>query len=160
MGFSDAGIYLSDQNNLCETELGFLREPSLGFSDLSVHTTSPQHEFHTISPIYQELQDQDQDLETKSKEASNCSRKGVNFKNEEEEEDYCKTPTRLDQILPSNPNICPPAPRKPKRAPSRSLKVRNSYKSKRMIILNVSREIECLFNPASLCNKIKKARHI
>ncbi|XP_010414470.1 PREDICTED: uncharacterized protein LOC104700629 [Camelina sativa] len=159
MGSSDAGIYLSDQNNLCETELGFLREPSLGFSDLSVHTTSsPQHEFHTISPIYQELQDQD--LETKSKEASNCSHKGENFKNEEEEEDYCNTPTRLDQILPSIPNICPPAPRKPKRAPSRSLKVRNSYKSKRMIILNVSREIDCLFNPASLCNKIKKARHI
>lgn len=150
----------SDQNNLRETELGFLREPSLGFSDRSVHT-SPQHEFHIIPPIYQELQDQDQDLETKPKETSNCSRvEGVNVKKEEQEEDYCKTPTRPDQILPATPRICPPAPRKPKRVPLRSFKVRNSYRSRRMIILNVSKEIECLFNQASLCNKIKKARHI
>ncbi|EOA28051.1 hypothetical protein CARUB_v10024228mg [Capsella rubella] len=157
MGFSDAGVYLSDQNNLHETELGFLRESSL-------HASSPQHEFHIIPPRYQELQDQDQDLETKSRKTRNCSGKGgVNFKKEEEqeEEDYCKTPTRLDQILPSVPNICPPAPRKPKSTPStRSLKVRNSYKSRRMIILNVSKEIDCLFNPKSLCNKIKKARYI
>lgn len=158
MGLSDAGIYNSDQNNLCETELGFFHEPSLGFSDRSVHT-SPQQEFHIIPPIYQELQDQDQDLETKSQNTSNCScKEGANFKREEEY--YCKTPTRSDQILPAIPRICPPAPRKPKRAPSRSLKVRNSYKSKRMIILNVSREIDCLFNPTSLCNKIKKARYI
>ncbi|KAG7572911.1 hypothetical protein ISN44_As09g012510 [Arabidopsis suecica] len=155
MGFSDAGIYISDQNNLCETELGFFHEPSLGFSDRSVHT-SPQQEFHIIPPIYQELQD----LETKSQETSNCScKEGASFKREEEE-DYCKTPTRSDQILPKIPRICPPAPRKPKRVPSRSLKVRNSYRSKRMIILNVSREIDCLFNPTSLCNKVKKARYI
>ncbi|ESQ51375.1 hypothetical protein EUTSA_v10017378mg [Eutrema salsugineum] len=148
MGFSDAGICLSDQNNLCETELGFLRVPSLGFSDRSVQESR-----------------QDQDLETKSQESTNCSLgKGVRVKKEEEEEkeeeDFCKTPTRHDQILPAIPNICPPAPRKPKGVPSRSLKVRNSYRSRRMIILNVSREIDCMFHSASLCNKIKKARHI
>ncbi|AEC08183.1 Cyclin-dependent protein kinase inhibitor SMR10 [Arabidopsis thaliana] len=156
MGFSDAGIYLSDPNNLCQTELGFFHEPSLGFSDQS----DPQNEFHITPPIYQELQDQD--LEPKSQETNNCSRKeGATVKKEEEEEDdYCKTPTRSDQILSAMPRICPPAPRKPKRVPSRSLKVRNSYRSKRMIILNVSREIDCLFNPTSLCNKIKKARYI
>ncbi|CAH2060219.1 unnamed protein product [Thlaspi arvense] len=143
MGFSDAGICLSDQNNLCETELGFLRVPSLGFSDRSV----------------QELR-QDQDLDIKVREIANCSREdGVKVKKEEEEEDFCKTPTRLDQILPAIPNVCPPAPRKPKGVPSRSLKVRNSYKSRRMIILNVSREIDSLFNSTSLGNKIKKARH-
>jgi len=156
MGFSDAGIYLSDPNNLCQTELGFFHEPSLGFSDQS----DPQNEFHITPPIYQELQDQD--LEPKSQETNNFSRKeGATVKKEEEEEDdYCKTPTRSDQILSAMPRICPPAPRKPKRVPSRSLKVRNSYRSKRMIILNVSREIDCLFNPTSLCNKIKKARYI
>lgn len=159
MGFSDAGIVLSDQNNLCESELGFLHEPSLGFSDRIVHS-SPQHEFHIISPIYQELQDQDQDLETKSRERSNCSSEGVRVKKESQEEDYCKTPTRTDQILPAIPRICPPAPRKPKAVPSRSFKVRNSYKSRRMIILNVSREIDCLFNSTSLGNKTKKARYI
>ena len=79
---------------------------------------------------------------------------------DEEEEELCKTPTRLDQILPNIPNICPPAPRKPKGIQSRSLKVRDSYKSRRMIILNVSREIDCMFHSASLGNKIKKARHI
>ncbi|KAG7568429.1 hypothetical protein ISN45_Aa04g012460 [Arabidopsis thaliana x Arabidopsis arenosa] len=109
MGFSNAGIYLSDQNNLCETELGFFH-------------TSPQQEFHIIPPTYQELQDQDQDLETKSQDTSNCScKEGANFKREEEG-DYCKTPTRSDQILPAIPRICPPAPRKPKRVLPRSLK--------------------------------------
>ncbi|CAD5319796.1 unnamed protein product [Arabidopsis thaliana] len=118
MGFSDAGIYLSDPNNLCQTELGFFHEPSLGFSDQS----DPQNEFHITPPIYQELQDQD--LEPKSQETNNCSRKeGATVKKEEEEEDdYCKTPTRSDQILSAMPRICPPAPRKPKRVPSRSLK--------------------------------------
>ncbi|KAL1211197.1 Cyclin-dependent protein kinase inhibitor SMR10 [Cardamine amara subsp. amara] len=166
MGFSDAGIVHSDQNNLSETELGLLLEPSLGFSDRSVHT-SPQHEFHIIPPIYQELEDQDQDqelqdqdLETKSQEGSNCSSEGVKVKKKKQEDDYCKTPTRAEQILPAFPRICPPAPRKPKVVPSRSFKVRNSYKSRRMIILNVSREIDCLFNSTSLCNKIKKAKYI
>ncbi|CAN7008302.1 unnamed protein product [Brassica rapa subsp. trilocularis] len=140
MGFSDAGICHSDQNNLGQTEIGLLRVPSIGFSDRSVQVFRP-----------------DQDLETKVRELTNCSPEGV--KNEEEEE-LCKTPTRLDQILPNIPNICPPAPRKPKGIQSRSLKVRDSYKSRRMIILNVSREIDCMFHSASLGNKIKKARHI
>ncbi|KAF8116039.1 hypothetical protein N665_0023s0018 [Sinapis alba] len=100
----------------------------------------------------------DQDLETNVRELTNCSPEGV--KNEEEEEELCKTPTRLDQILPKIPNICPPAPRKPKGILSRSLKVRDSYKSRRMIILNVSRHIDCMLHSASLGNKIKKARHI
>uniref|UniRef100_A0A1J3G283 Uncharacterized protein n=1 Tax=Noccaea caerulescens TaxID=107243 RepID=A0A1J3G283_NOCCA len=146
MGFSDAGICLSDLNNLCERDLGIPQVPSLGFSDRKVQELRP-----------------DQDLETKFQETTKCSREdGVKVKKEEEEEaDFCKTPTRLDQILPAIPNICPPAPRKPKGVPSRSLKVRNSYRSRRMIILNVSREIDCLFHPNSLGNnKIKKARHI
>ncbi|CAH8357042.1 unnamed protein product [Eruca vesicaria subsp. sativa] len=142
MGFSDAGIHLSDQNNLCETELGFVRVPSLGFSDRSSLELRP-----------------DQDLEAKVQDITNCSREGGKLK-KEEEEDCCKTPTRLDQILPAIPQICPPAPRKPKGVPSRSLKVRNSYRSRRMIILNVAREVDCMFHSTSLCNKIKKARHI
>lgn len=144
MGFSDAGICLSDQKNLCETDIGFLRVPSLGFSDRSD----------------QELR-LNQDLETKLRETTKCSREeGVNVKKEEEEEDFCKTPTRSDQIIPAIPNICPPAPRKPRGVPSRSLKVRNSYRSRRMILLNVSREIDCLFHSTSLGNKLKKARYI
>ncbi|CAH8282518.1 unnamed protein product [Eruca vesicaria subsp. sativa] len=135
MGFSDSGIGLSDQNNLCETEPGF--------SDQSVQEFQP-----------------DQDLETKVREIANTPREGVNVKKEAEEEDLCKTPTRHDQILPNITNICPPAPRKPKGVPSRALKVRDSYRSRRMIILNVSREIECMFHSASLGNKIKKARRI
>lgn len=127
-----------DQNNLCETELEFLRVPSLGFPDQSVRP--------------------DQELEAKAQELTNFSRGGEKVKNEEE--DCCKTPTRLDQILPAIPRTCPPAPRKPKGVPSRSLKVRNSYRSRRMIILNVSREVDCIFHSTSLCNKIKKARHI
>ncbi|CAN6833499.1 unnamed protein product [Brassica oleracea] len=134
MGFSNAGIGLSGQNNLCETELGF--------SDQSVQEIRPN-----------------QDLETKVGEIPNTPREGVKAK-KDEEEDFCKTPTRLDQILPKVTNICPPAPRKPKRVPSRSLKVRDSYRSRRMIILNVSREIDCMFNSASLGNKVKKARRI
>lgn len=137
MGFSDAGICVSDQNNLCETDLRFLLVPSLEFSDRSVQELGPN-----------------QNLETKFKETTKCSRE------EEEEETFCKTPTRPDQIIPAVPNICPPAPRKPKGVPSRSLKVRNSYRSRRMILLNVSRETDCLFNPMSIGNKIKKARHI
>lgn len=138
MSFADAGSRLSDQNNLRETELGFLRVPSLGFPDRSVRELG-----------------QDQDLDI-----TNCSPEGVKLK-KEEEEDCCKTPTRLDQILPAIPQTCPPAPRKPKGVPSRSLKVRNYYKSRRMIILNVSREFDCMFHStSSLCNKIKKARHI
>ncbi|KAJ0260098.1 Cyclin-dependent protein kinase inhibitor SMR10 [Hirschfeldia incana] len=133
MGFSDAGICLSDQNNLCEKELGF--------SDQSVQEFRP-----------------DQDLETKVGEIPNTPREGVKVK--EEEEDLCKTPTRLDQILPKITNICPPAPRKPKRVPSRSLKVRDSYRSRRMIILNVSREIDSMFHSASLGNQVKRARRI
>ncbi|CAA7017690.1 unnamed protein product [Microthlaspi erraticum] len=129
MGFSDAEICLSDQKNLCETDLGFLYVPSIGFSDRNVQELRP-----------------DQDLETKFQEKIKCSRDGgVKVNKEEEEEDFCKTPTRLDQILPAVPNICPPAPRKPKGVPSRSLKVRNSYRSRRMIILNVSREIDYFF---------------
>ncbi|KAJ4903196.1 Uncharacterized protein Rs2_17147 [Raphanus sativus] len=136
MGFSNAGIGLSDQNNLCETELGF--------SDQSVQELRP-----------------DQDLETKVGEIPNTQRVGEKVKKEEEEEeDLCKTPTRLDQILPNITNICPPAPRKPKRVPSRSLKVRGSYRSRRRIILNVSREIDCMFHSASLGNQVKKARRI
>ncbi|KAG2331947.1 hypothetical protein Bca4012_018467 [Brassica carinata] len=140
MGFSDAEICVSDQNNLGETELELLRVHALGFSDRSVQEFWP-----------------DQDLETKVRELTNCSPEGV--KNEKEEE-LCKTPTRLDQILPKIPNNCPPAPRKPKGILSRSLKVRDSYKSRRMIILNVSRQIDCMFHSASLGNKINKARHI
>ncbi|KAG2327478.1 hypothetical protein Bca4012_036497 [Brassica carinata] len=130
-----------DQNNLCETELGILRVPSLGFSNQSVRELGP-----------------DQEVEAKVQELTNFSREGVKVK--KQEEDCCKTPTRLDQILPAIPQTCPPAPRKPKGVPSRSLKVRNSYRSRRMIILNVSREVDCMFHSTSLCNKIKKARYI
>ncbi|KAF8102756.1 hypothetical protein N665_0196s0048 [Sinapis alba] len=130
-----------DQNNLCETELGFLRVPPLGFPDQSVRELGP-----------------DQELEAKVQELTSFSLEGVKVK--KEEEDCCKTPTRLDQILPAIPQTCPPAPRKPKGVPSRSLKVRNVYRSRRMIILNVSREIDCMFHSTSLCCKIKKARHI
>ncbi|CAN6827047.1 unnamed protein product [Brassica oleracea] len=114
-----------------------LRETELGFPDRSVRELG-----------------RDQDLDI-----TNCSPEVVKVK-KEEEEDCCKTPTRLDQILPAIPQTCPPAPRKPKGVPSRSLKVRNCYKSRRMIILNVSREFDCMFHSTSLCNKIKKARHI
>ncbi|KAF8086491.1 hypothetical protein N665_0624s0032 [Sinapis alba] len=132
MGFSDAGICLSDQNNLCEKEV-------LGFSDQSVQ------EFRG-----------EQDLETKVGEIHNIPREGVKVREEE-----CKTPTRLDQILPKITNICPPAPRKPKGVPSRSLKVRDSYRScRRIIILNVSREIDSMFHSASLGNQVKKVRRI
>ncbi|KAJ0238863.1 Cyclin-dependent protein kinase inhibitor SMR10 [Hirschfeldia incana] len=130
-----------DQNNLCETESGFLRVPSLGFPDQSVRELGP-----------------DQEVEAKVQVLTNFSHGGVKAK--KEEEDCCKTPTRLDQILPAIPQTCPPAPRKPKGVPSRSLKVRNTYRSRRMIILNVSREVDCMFQSISLCNKIKKARHI
>ncbi|KFK32254.1 hypothetical protein AALP_AA6G218400 [Arabis alpina] len=100
MGFSNAGICLSDQTNLCETGLGIYLVPSLGFSDQSVQELQPK-----------------QDLETKFQETTKYSRE------EEEEETFCKTPTRPDQIIPAVPNICPPAPRKPRGAPSRSLKI-------------------------------------
>ncbi|CAN8315186.1 unnamed protein product [Cochlearia groenlandica] len=129
MGFSHTGISLYNQNNLCETELGFLRVPSLGFLDRTA-----------------------QDLETKSHPEE------VNVKKEVEEEDFCKTPTRPDQTLSLVPSICPPAPRKPKRVPLRSLKIRSSYRSKRMIILNASREIDFMLHANSLGNKIKKAK--
>ncbi|KAL0897403.1 hypothetical protein Bca101_081364 [Brassica carinata] len=142
MGFSDAGTCLSDQNNLCEKEAGIVRVPSQGFSDQSVQEFGP-----------------DQDPETKVGEIPNTPREGAKVK-KEEEEDLCKTPTRLDQILPKITNICPPAPRKPKGVPSRSFKVRDSYRSRRMIILNVSREIDCMFQSASLGNQVKKARRI
>ncbi|KAE8728005.1 armadillo/beta-catenin repeat family protein [Hibiscus syriacus] len=76
---------------------------------------------------------------------------------EDGNDDGFKTPTCLGQRIPASLK-CPPAPRKPKYVPIISSK-RKAVR--RRILLDLTKEMECLFPPALLAdlgNKIKKVR--
>ncbi|KAL3530743.1 hypothetical protein ACH5RR_010065 [Cinchona calisaya] len=71
----------------------------------------------------------------------------------EEEEEGCTTPTSVDHKIPQ---VCPPAPRKPKAVPSTNFK----SSSRRRVLLDLSNEIESLFRPALLADIGKKIKKV
>ncbi|KAK8598479.1 hypothetical protein V6N13_094448 [Hibiscus sabdariffa] len=76
---------------------------------------------------------------------------------DENDDDGFKTPTSLAYKIPVILK-CPPAPRKPKSLPIVS---RKRKACRRRILLDLTKEMECLFPPALLAdlgNKIKKVR--
>lgn len=97
---------------------------------------------------------------SKSSGDSKAKLKAEEVEVEVEDGDGFKTPTCLDKRIPKVVE-CPPAPKKPKSKPLMSIKRKLSFQQTRIVLHDLSNDIEAMFPPvllADLGNKIKKVR--
>ncbi|GMI97101.1 hypothetical protein like AT2G28870 [Hibiscus trionum] len=134
-------------------ELGFLVRPPLEFHEDQCQTAPSFQDAEITQQQKEEFGLQKDGEESELKPPSS----GEFDVAEDEDDDGFKTPTSLDHKIPGILK-CPPAPRKPKSLPILSAK-RKAFR--RRILLDFTKEMECLFPPALLAdlgNKIKKVR--
>lgn len=159
MGFPD-----SLEKDLHTMECNFLSRPTLEIQDVSQVTPSvevneevPQKN-QRVAEFYQDekqgKEDRSGDIVSSLEVRLPEVRQVLTVDEEGEGEEGCTTPTSADHKIPQ---VCPPAPRKPKSLPSST----NQKASRRRVLLDLSNEIESLFPPALLADfgkKIKKVR--
>ncbi|KAL3518199.1 hypothetical protein ACH5RR_020788 [Cinchona calisaya] len=151
MGFPD-----SLEKDLHSMECNFLSRPSLEIKVTPSDDEVNDDCFHVKNQRFGEFYcEEKQEKEDRKGVLVSCLKiKLPKAREEEEEEEGCTTPTSVDQQIP--PQVCPPAPRKPKSVPSSTTKG-----SRRRVLLDLSNEVESLFPPALLADfgkKIKKIR--
>lgn len=161
--FTFMGFPESLEKDLHTMECNFLSRPTLEIQDVSQVTPSGEvnEEVHQKNQRVAEFyQDAKQGKEDRSGDIVSSLKvklpevRQVLTVDEEGEEGGCTTPTSADHKIPQ---VCPPAPRKPKSLPSST----NQKASRRRVLLDLSNEIESLFPPALLADfgkKIKKVR--
>ncbi|XAR60582.1 hypothetical protein NMG60_11034017 [Bertholletia excelsa] len=123
------------------------------------HSEGPTLEFQDPWQIAPPTPDQARQEERRELFVSSLMIKTSSFGefDEKDAKDGCRTPTSLDQIIPTVPK-CPPAPKKPKSLPTPKRKA-----ASRLILLDLSSEVDSLF-PQSLLGvrgkKIKRVRTV
>ncbi|KAK8695839.1 hypothetical protein V6N13_000986 [Hibiscus sabdariffa] len=140
-------------------ELGFLVRPPLELREDQCQT-APNFQDVVVDDDGETREGQKEELvlqEDVGKSKLKSPSSGESDVGEDENGDGFKTPTSLAYKIPVILK-CPPAPRKPKSLPIVS---RKRKACRRRILLDLTKEMECLFPPALLAdlgNKIKKVR--
>ncbi|XWS28842.1 hypothetical protein CRYUN_Cryun25bG0106300 [Craigia yunnanensis] len=168
MGVSKSEMFLSEKDLSSTMEFSFLVRPPLEFQEEQCQIAPFQDVDGEPQQQQKERVQEEQDQQQQEKEKCKLLMSQMELKlpssgelkvhengEEDENNDGFKTPTSLDHKIPIMLK-CPPAPRKPKSLPSPKRKA-----CRRRILLDLTKEIECLFPPALLAdlgNKIKKVR--